>query len=33
MADFSKQYVERYDPEMEWDFDIEEVFDRSEEHI
>jgi hypothetical protein len=27
MADFSKQYVEKYDPEMEWDFDIEEAFD------
>jgi hypothetical protein len=27
MADFSKQYCERYDPEMIWDFDIEEIFD------
>lgn len=28
MADFSKQYVDRYSPEFsEWDFDIEEVFD------
>ena len=25
MADFSKQYVEKYDPEMPWDFDILEV--------
>jgi len=27
MADFSKQYCERYDPELPWDFDIDEVFD------
>ncbi len=27
MADFSKQYVERYDSDMKWDFDIDEVFD------
>lgn len=26
MADFSKQYCEKYDPEMKWDFDIEEEF-------
>jgi hypothetical protein len=25
MADFSKQYCEIYDPEMEWGFDIEEI--------
>ncbi len=25
MADFSKQWCEIYDPEMPWDFDIEEV--------
>jgi hypothetical protein len=27
MADFSKQYAERYDLEMPWDFDIEEIFE------
>jgi hypothetical protein len=27
MADFSKQYVERYDPDMGWDFDIEKEFE------
>lgn len=27
MADFSKQYCERYEPEMEWDFDIENEFE------
>jgi hypothetical protein len=25
MAEFSKQYCEIYEPEMDWDFDIEEV--------
>ena len=25
MAEFSKQYVEKYQPDMGWDFDIEEV--------
>jgi len=25
MAEFSKQWVEKYDPEFGWDFDIEEV--------
>ncbi len=25
MADFSKQYCEIYEPEMEWDFDIEDI--------
>lgn len=27
MADFSKQYCERYEPDMIGDFNIEEVFD------
>jgi hypothetical protein len=27
MADFSKQYCEKYDPEMPWDFDIDKEFD------
>jgi hypothetical protein len=27
MADFSKQYCEKYDPDMTGDFDIDEVFD------
>lgn len=26
MADFSKQYCERYDPELPWDFDIDKEF-------
>jgi hypothetical protein len=26
MAEFSKQYCERYDPEMKSDFDIEDIF-------
>jgi hypothetical protein len=25
MAEFSKQYCEIHDPEMSWDFDIEEI--------
>jgi len=25
MAEFSKQYCEIYEPEMDWDFDIDEV--------
>jgi hypothetical protein len=25
MAEFSKQYCEIYEPDMDWDFDIEEV--------
>jgi hypothetical protein len=25
MADFSKQYCETHDPELLWDFDIEEI--------
>ena len=25
MAEFSKQWAEKYDPEFGWDFDIEEV--------
>ena len=25
MAEFSKQYCELYEPEIDWDFDIEEV--------
>jgi hypothetical protein len=25
MADFSKQYCETHDPELPWDFDIEEI--------
>lgn len=25
MAEFSKQYCELYEPELDWDFDIEEV--------
>lgn len=25
MAEFSKQYCEIHDPEMPWDFDIEEI--------
>ena len=28
MAEYSKQYVENYMPEWEWDFDIEEEFDK-----
>lgn len=28
MAEFSKQYVESYMPDMKWDFDIEEEFDK-----
>ena len=27
MADFSKQYCEKYDPEMPWDFDIDNEFE------
>lgn len=26
MAEFSKQYIENYMPEMRWDFDLEEEF-------
>jgi hypothetical protein len=25
MAEFSKQYCEIYEPELDWDFDIEEI--------
>ena len=25
MAEFSKQYCEIYEPDMDWDFDIEEI--------
>lgn len=25
MAEFSKQYCDKYDPDMGWDFDIEEM--------
>jgi len=25
MAEFSKQYCEIYEPELAWDFDIEEI--------
>jgi hypothetical protein len=25
MAEFSKQYCEIYEPEMDWDFDIDEI--------
>lgn len=28
MADFSKQYCELYDPEMSWDFDIIEEYNK-----
>lgn len=28
MADFSKQWTENNDPEMPWDFDIEEEFSK-----
>lgn len=28
MAEFSKQYIENYMPEMEWDFDLEKEFAR-----
>ncbi len=31
MADFSKQYCERNDPDFPWDFDILEVADRLED--
>lgn len=27
MADFSKQYCEKYDPKLGWDFDIDEIFE------
>ena len=27
MAEFSKQWCEKYDPEMPWDFDITEIAD------
>ena len=30
MADFSKQYCQKYDPEMPWDFNIDTEFDRLE---
>lgn len=28
MAEFSKQWCEAYDPELPWDFDLEQEFDR-----
>jgi len=28
MAEFSKQYVENYMPDLGWDFDIEEEFEK-----
>jgi hypothetical protein len=27
MAEFSKQYCEIYEPDMDWDFDIEEIIE------
>jgi len=30
MAEFSKQWCEANDPELNWDFDIEEEFDQLE---
>lgn len=32
MADFSKEYCEKYDPDMPWDFSIEKTFNELSEN-